>query len=98
MSYAYYYCSKLSGNAYFYSQEITNVKYCFKVGNREPRLNIYVIKDSVTNDTIHITNSLSLGGTTITWTDEGAYQYNTQYNIYIYPVANVEQARIDNGD
>jgi hypothetical protein len=40
-------------------------------------------------------------GKYITWTDDtatnGCY-YNTSYNIYIYPVANVAEAKIANGD
>ena len=35
------------------------------------------------------------------WTDAtttNGYYYNTSHNVYIYPVANVEEARIANGD
>jgi hypothetical protein len=48
-----------------------------------------------------ISNYYSIVGSPITWTDDfatnGCY-YNTSYNIYIYPVANVEATRIANGD
>jgi hypothetical protein len=45
--------------------------------------------------------SAGLVGSAITWTDETAtngYYYNTAHNIYIYPVANVAEARAANGD
>ena len=51
--------------------------------------------------TLLYNNTSSLVGNTITWTDDtatnGCY-YNTSYNIYIYPVANVAEARVANGD
>jgi hypothetical protein len=37
-------------------------------------------------------------GPDIMWTNEGSYYYNIQYNIYIYPVANVAATAIANGD
>ena len=42
----------------------------------------------------------SITGTDITWTNDSANKryYNAQANIYIYPVANVEQAKANNGD
>jgi hypothetical protein len=47
------------------------------------------------------TDSYSLVEATITWTNDyttnGCY-YNNAYNIYIYPVTNVAEARIANGD
>lgn len=33
-------------------------------------------------------------GASITWTDAGTYQYNTAYNIYLYPVSSVEDTRL----
>jgi hypothetical protein len=46
-------------------------------------------------------NTFTLVGGAITWTNDtatnGCY-YNTAYNIYIYPVANVAEAKIANGD
>jgi hypothetical protein len=51
--------------------------------------------------TLLTNNTSSLVGATITWTDDtatnGCY-YNTQYNIYIYPVDDVAAARTANGD
>ena len=98
MYYTYYNCRNLTGNAYFYSSSVTNVRYCFYNKNNSIRLNLYVPSNSTTNTTIHYNNSYSLVGTSITWTNAGTYQYNTTYNIYIYPVANVAAAREANGD
>ena len=54
---------------------------------------------STTNTEVHSTyTNSSLVGASITWTNAGSYQYNTVYNIYIYPVANVAAAAIANGD
>ena len=98
MYYAYRECANLTGNAYFYSSTVNRTKYCFYEKNNSRRLNIYVPSGSTTNTTVHYTNSGSLVGKTITWTNAGSYQYNTAYNIYIYPVANVAAAAIANGD
>ena len=98
MSYTYAYCTNLAGNAYFYSLYVNNVYGCFAGKNIYKRLNIYVPSGSTTNTTIHYTNTQSLIGETITWTNASTYQYNTAYNIYIYPVANVAAARAANGD
>ena len=63
-------------------------------------LNIYVTAGSYINNSVHYTNAKSIIGTNITWTQDTANNcsYNAQYNIRIYPVANVEAARIANGD
>jgi len=98
MSYAYYMCKNLYGNAYFYSSSVGNIQGCFAGRNNSKRLNIYVTSGSTTNTTIHCNNSYSLVGASITWSNSSTYQYNTTYNIYIYPVANVAAARAANGD
>ena len=96
----YYSCKNLSSNGYFYSNKITNAYYCFCGRNTNTRLNLYVPANSVTLNTCLSTSSLtSLTGTGITWTNSVAtsgYYYNANRNIYIYPVANVEQAYKDN--
>ena len=91
-------CINLIGNAYFYSRIVNNSTSCFADKNNSKRLNIYVPAGSTTNTTVHYNNTRSLIGKNITWTDAGSYQYNTAYNIYIYPVANVAAAAIANGD
>ena len=104
MYYTYYKCANLSGNGYFYSNRIGNMGYCFTNRNTSRRLNLYVPSTGYnsTHNTLNrclYTNSYSLVGNTITWTNSMATNgchYNTQYNIYIYPVANVEQAYEDN--
>jgi hypothetical protein len=90
MYYAYQNCSNLRGNVYFYANSISNVAYCFSNRNHSNRLNIYVHSGTTTDIQIHYTNTNSIIGRTITWTDAGNYQYNTAFNTYIYPVVNVK--------
>ena len=64
-------------------------------------LNIYVPNNSTTLNTCLATSRYySLTGTAIAWTNDSTNNryYNTQANIYIYPVTNVEQSKTDNGD
>ena len=98
MTYTYYGCYNLKGNAYFYSPSVSSMHSCFYGRNTSNKLNIYVKSGSVTNTTIHYTNTSSLVGANITWTNSGSYQYNSYYNIYIYPVTNVAAARANNRD
>ena len=91
-------CPNIAGNAYFYSSAVMNVVGCFQNKNNSRRLNIYVPSGSTTLATVLYNNTRSLVGNTITWTNGGTYRYNTAYNIYIYPVANVAAAAIANGD
>lgn len=99
MAYTYYNCTNLHGNAYFYSNSVSNVVNCFYGRNVSNRLNIYVHSGSTTNTTVLYNDSKSLVGSPITWVDDystnGCY-YNTSYNIYIYPVVNVAAARLIN--
>jgi hypothetical protein len=99
MSNAYSYCRNLYGNSYFYSPNVSNMQNCFYNRNASNQLNIYVIKDSTTNTTIHTQNITGTSSAPI-WTEDTANncQYNTQYNIYIYPVDDVAAARVANGD
>lgn len=94
-------CYNLSGNSYFYSPQVANVGYCFYNRNTSSKLSLYVPSNSTTLTTCLINNDYSMVGKNITWTDDittnGCY-YNTEYNIYIYPVANVAEARVANGD
>ena len=98
MKYTYSNCTNIQGNTYFYSKYIQSCERCFGSRSLSNRLNIYVHANTTTNTTVHRENYKSLEGNLITWTNAGDYQYNTYYNIYIYPVANVEEARIANGD
>jgi YHS domain-containing protein len=101
MTNAYSNCYNLAGNAYFYSNLVSAVSDCFAGRNISNRLNIYVHSGSTTYNTLMRTNISSLIGQNITWTDDfatnGCY-YNATANIYIYPVANVAEARATNGD
>ena len=94
-------CSNLKGNGYFYSPKVNAITNCFRGRNTNNQLSLYVPSSSTTLTTCLINNTSSMVGNTITWTDDtatnGCY-YNTEYNIYIYPVANVAEARVANGD
>ena len=96
----YYNCRNLSSNAYFYSNKITYAVECFGERNTDKRLNLYVPENSTTLTTcLCDSSSSSLTGTDITWTNDMSTNrcyYNTAQNIYIYPVANVEQTYKDN--
>lgn len=94
----YYNCRNLTGNAYFYSSSVDDACACFSNKNNSVRLNIYVLSGTQTNNVVHYNQWNSLVGKTITWTNAGTHQYNTTYNIYIYPVTNVSAAAIANGD
>jgi hypothetical protein len=82
----------ISGNHYWYSNNVSNVQNCFYGKNNSRRYNIYIPANSVTLNTCLIKNTKSLVGATITWTKASSYYYNTTRNIYIYPVANVAAA------
>jgi hypothetical protein len=95
---AYYRCYDISGNAYFYSNKVSNVGNCFRDVNKT--LNVYVPANSVTlNTCLRTSYGESLSGTSVTWTNDyasnGCY-YNTQCRIYIYPVENVRASYLDN--
>ena len=101
MTGTYYNCYNLSGNGYFYSNKITNAQNCFYGRNTSNRLSLYVPANSTTLNTCLYNSTSSMVGTNITWTDDTATNncyYNTQYNIYIYPVENVAAARAANGE
>jgi len=93
-------CYNVRGNTYLYTNDIKEVRYCFGGRNTMNILNIYVPASSTTLNSCLKTNELSLIGANITWTNDSTNNryYNTSANIYIYPVSNVEQAKIDNGD
>ena len=99
MSNAYYNCRNIRGNAYFYSNNVFNVGCCFASRNTSNILNIYVHNGSKTMNTCLSNNyTSSLVGYDITWTNNSICHYNTQFNIYIYPVSNVADKRASNGD
>jgi hypothetical protein len=101
MAYAYYYCTNIQGNFYIYSNVVHNVYRCLRYRSTSNRLNVYVHANTTSNTTVMQTSSSSIAGYSVTWTNDyvtnGCY-YNTTRNIYIYPVANVEEARKLNGD
>ena len=91
---AYYNCFNIAPNAYFYSNNIQDCGSCFGNYMSSRTLNIYVPQNSTTLYTCLQTGSYhSLVGRPITWSEDIMNQcyYNTQYNLYIYPVANVRE-------
>ena len=102
MHFAYYGCTKIQGNMYIYSKYVIDFNECFQNRDVSNMLNLYIQNGSTSlTSAMKATSSTSLTGTAISWTNEmsnmGCY-YNTAYNIYIYPVSNVADARINNGD
>ena len=97
---AYRNCTNIQKNCYIYSQQVSGAGYCFANKSNSYMLNIYVPSGSTTQSVMLYKNTLSLAGANITWTNDTANNrhYNTTYNIYIYPVANVAAAREANGD
>lgn len=88
IGWAYWGCKNISGNAYFYSTKLNSVANCFWLRDSSNRLNIFATNGTTTMNTLLYTNTNSLVGDYITWTDEVAtngYYCNTYYNIYIYP-------------
>ena len=91
---AYENCPNLYGDMFVYSNKVSNATDCFIGRNTSKILNLYVPASSTTLTTcLNTSDPTSLTGTNITWTNDTANNryYNTTYNIYIYPVANVEQ-------
>lgn len=101
MDHAYHNCYNISGNAYFYSNKVRTVQSCFYGRNTSRRLNIHVPKTGLNYSYNTLATCLHNGNTSfvrnvITWSQSGVNYYNTFYNIYIYPVDNVEQAYKEN--
>ena len=100
MNRAYFASPKIQGNAYFYSNNVRSVDNCFNRRNTNNILNIYVHLNTRSMNECLTQSYDTLTGSAITWTNDSTNNryYNTQANIYIYPVANVYQAKVDNGD
>lgn len=95
-------CTNLR-NAYVYSNYIGYASGCFKrPNNSNTRLNIYAHDGSTTiRQLIQTYSFATVTGSSMSWVNDyatnGCY-YNTSYNIYIYPVANVAAIQEANGD
>ena len=98
MNNTYQSCRNVQGNMYVYSNVVNHWKGCFSGRNTSNRLNIYMHNNSTSlNEAINSASKIT-GANTTTWTQVENYYYNTTYNIYIYPVSNVEASRIANRD
>ena len=59
------------------------------------------MENSITLNACLKTNSYSIIGSDIIWTNDYSVNkcyYNTYYNVYIYPVNNIDVVRSKNGD
>jgi uncharacterized membrane protein len=86
--YAYHNCVNVRGNVYINTNYMTNIKCCFKGRSNASKLNIYIPANTYSNtfnSIINYTNTMSIVGSNITWTQSGSYYYNTAFNIYVYP-------------
>jgi hypothetical protein len=99
---AYGNCTNIGPNGYFYSNKVNTVNFCFSGRNVNSRLNLYVpstgynYSHNTYKSCLRTVNGSTLIGDVITWTNDNNCHYNTAYNIYIYPVANVREAYIEN--
>lgn len=100
ISSSYYNCRGIQGNTYISSNNVYTVASCFYNRHTGNMLNIYVHDNSKTLTSLLISNIYSLVGRTMNWRNDitNKCYYDSGYNIYIYSVANVEEARIANGD
>jgi hypothetical protein len=74
-----------------YSPNVTSMRNCFRGRSSDNRLNIYAYNNSNTLTNLLYTNSYSIIGSNITWTEDvdNKYYYNTSINTYIYPKTTV---------
>ena len=102
MAGTYYNCKNIGPNGYFYSNKVNTVTNCFYNRNVNSRMNLYVpttgynYSHNTYKSCLFTANGSTLVGNAITWTNDNNCHYNTAYNIYIYPVANVREAYIEN--
>ena len=94
----FYGCKNLKSNAYIFSEHVQNAKQCFGGRNSLKRLNLYVPDNSITRATVlsQTINSVLGFGMSYTYDSLNNFYYNTTQNIYVYPVDNVVQTRLDN--
>ena len=91
-------CRNLSGDMYCHNENIVSFTNCFYNKNNSRRINIYVPLDSVTTNSILVSNSSSIVGQSITWTTDTSNKcyYNSTYNIYVYPTLGFSIDGIEN--
>jgi surface protein len=102
MAGAYHNCKSIGPNGYFYSNKVNTVTNCFYNRNVNSRMNLYVpstgynFSHNTYKSCLFTATGSTLVGNEITWTNDNNCHYNTAYNIYIYPVANVREAYMEN--
>ena len=80
-------CASFGSNVYVFPTNLTRQKVAYMFNN----CNNQLLKRIFTNNTytfIGTTTTQSVTGKAITWTQDGANYYNTDFNIYIHNVAN----------
>jgi hypothetical protein len=95
----------MGGNSYIYANNIQNVAWSFRrvgSGITFPRLNIYFHANTNTNTQFigapSQNGNTSATGQVMSFTKHANGVYSVWSNLYFYPVANVEAARLANGD
>ncbi len=86
-------CTNIYGSGYIYSNKVNFASNCFRNRSNSKMLNLYVpiTGYNATHNTLNAflkTDSSSIVGSSITWTNDTANNryYNAVQNVYIYPV------------
>ena len=88
----FYDCVNISSEAFVISNKVTSAVQCFYGKDNSRLLNIYVPVNSITLNTFLNTDiNTSVTGLAITWSNNSDCYYNTKHNVYIYPVADVQE-------
>ena len=94
ISHAYRGCKNIGANAYLYSNNVSAVAGVFSLKDANRRLNVYVHDNTTTLSKCLATNGdNTITSTTLTWTndmDANGHYYCNDWNVYIYPVENVQ--------
>ncbi len=95
-------CTNIYGSGYIYSNKVNFASNCFRNRSNSKMLNLYVpiTGYNATHNTLNTllkTDSSSIVGSAISWTNDTANNryYNAVQNICIYPVDDVEQVYKD---
>ena len=82
-------CYNLSGSLVMYSDNITNMSGCFANRYNTKELKIFVHPNTTSLTSVLKSDTSSIMGVAMTWTDDmatnGCY-YNSMYNVKVYPV------------
>lgn len=81
-----YNCKNMSGDITVYARNLSNVVSFLYGKNNSKRINIYIPAGSTTETRMRYTNTYSIVGKALAWTNDVSNNcfYNASYNIYIY--------------